>query len=235
MIKIILYICKLLILTIMSSIIFITTYDGRNERIMRIVEKVRKYGNVKKILVIIKRKVDTSMLEQGMGKVYDMEYREMDYQDFNSTYFEIMRRIKALIDGETKLIVDLDDTDGVQGYLLCSLSLVYSAKSIYTDENNKERPVNMAPLPERRKIGETKLEILRILKNTPGLDARTISQSYCTNRTYKTIKADLNSLYDLGLVEPAKPSKSIRKPGPESQYYAITDNGERALAAFTTS
>ena len=235
MIKIILYICKLLILTIMSSIIFITTYDGRNERIMRIVEKVRKYGNVKKILVIIKRKVDTSMLEQGMGKVYDMEYREMDYQDFNSTYFEIMRRIKALVDGETKLIVDLDDTDGVQGYLLCSLSLVYSAKSIYTDENNKERPVNMAPLPERRKIGETKLEILRILKNTPGLDARTISQSYCTNRTYKTIKADLNSLYDLGLVEPAKPSKSIRKPGPESQYYAITDNGERALAAFTTS
>ena len=235
MIKIILYICKLLILTIMSSIIFITTYDGSNERIMRIVEKVRKYGNVKKILVIIKRKVDTSMLEQGMGKVYDMEYREMDYQDFNSTYFEIMRRIKALIDGETKLIVDLDDTDGVQGYLLCSLSLVYSAKSIYTDENNKERPVNMAPLPERRKIGETKLEILRILKNTPGLDARTISQSYCTNRTYKTIKADLNSLYDLGLVEPAKPSKSIRKPGPESQYYAITDNGERALAAFTTS
>lgn len=219
----------------MSSIIFITTYDGRNERIMRIVEKVRKYGNVKKILVIIKRKVDTSMLEQGMGKVYDMEYREMDYQDFNSTYFEIMRRIKALVDGETKLIVDLDDTDGVQGYLLCSLSLVYSAKSIYTDENNKERPVNMAPLPERRKIGETKLEILRILKNTPGLDARTISQSYCTNRTYKTIKADLNSLYDLGLVEPAKPSKSIRKPGPESQYYAITDNGERALAAFTTS
>ena len=219
----------------MSGVIIITSYDGCENRAKKIVERARKFGNVIRIIVLIRNNTETSILEQAVGTVYELEFCKMDYTDFNSTSFEMMARIKALLENEkTELIVDLDDTDGVQGYLLGTLSLVYSAKSVYYDEMNNDRQVKMEPLPERKKVGKTKLELLEILINTPGLDARTISEKYCKNRTYKTIKWDLNSLLKLGLVECIESTNKMKKQGPESTSYAITDNGRRTLVAFTS-
>ena len=222
----------------MSGIIIVTSFDGCEERAKIIVGKAKKFGNVIKIIVLIKNNTETSLLEQAVGSVYELEFCKMDYTDFNSTYFEMIARIKALSRNEKKeLIVDLDDTDGVQGYLLGTLSMVYSAKSIYFYETNNERCVNMEPLPERKKVGETKLRILELLKNTPNMDARTITETYArqyhVSRTYKSIKADLNSLCESKLVKCTDSSNNIKKTGPKSKCYSITDSGERALAAFS--
>lgn len=224
----------------MSGIIIVTSFDGCEKRTNKIVEKARKFGNVIRIIVLIRNDTETSLLEQAVGTVYELQFCKMDYTDFNSTYFEMMARIKVLFENEkNELIVDLDDTDGVQGYLLGTLSLVYSAESIYSDELNIERHVNMEPLPDRMKVGETKLKILELLKNTPVMDARTITEKYVEqyhiNRTYKAIKADLNSLYKLKLVNYTESSNEKKKTGPKSQYYTITDAGKRAHAAFSSS
>ena len=221
----------------MSSIIIVTSFDGCEERAKKIVDKARKFGNVIRIIVLIRNGTETSILEQAVGTVYELEFCKMDYTDFNSTYFEMIVRIKVLFKNEKKeLIVDLDDTDGVQGYLLGTLSMVYSAKTIYFDEMNNERQVNMEPLPDRKKVGEAKLRILELLKNTPNMDARTITEKYTEQyndtRSYKAIKADLNSLCECKLVKCSQSSINNKKTGPKSQCYAVTDSGERAFAAF---
>ena len=224
----------------MSGVIFVTSFDGCEERAKKIVEKAKKFGNVIRIIVLTRNNTETSLLKQAIGTVYELEFCKMDYTDFNSTYFEMMARIKILFENEKKeLIVDLDDTDGVQGYLLGTLSLVHSAELIYSDELNNERRVNMEPLPDRKKVGETKLKILELLKKTPNMDARTITERYAEQyhekRTYKAIKTDLNSLHEMRLVKDVEISNIIKKTGPKSQRYVITDSGERALSAFSTS